>query len=48
LLRDASLARATVGAASCFATGLGLVFWAAGGAMVLLWVLLVLVLRVPA
>jgi hypothetical protein len=39
---------ATFGAASCFATGLGLVFWAAGGAVLLLWVLLVLVLRLPA
>jgi len=38
---------ATVGSAGCFATGLGVTLWVVGVFVVLLWVLLKVVLRVP-
>ena len=39
---------ATAGSTSAFAVGLAVVLWTLGGVVVLLWVLLKLVLRVPA
>jgi Protein of unknown function (DUF3592) len=39
--------RATVGRAGCFATGLGVTLWVVGAFVVVLWVLLEVVLKVP-
>jgi hypothetical protein len=48
--RRVTLARgmATLGAAGCFTTGLAVALWMVGGFLVVVWVLLVLVLKVPA
>jgi Protein of unknown function (DUF3592) len=48
--RRVTLARglASLGAAGCFATGLAVALWLVGGFLAALWVLLVLVLKVPA
>jgi len=48
--RRVALARgmATAGSASAFTLGLAVVLWTLGGVVVLLWVLLKVVLRVPA